>query len=232
MTAPKYKVCRSCNQRKSIKQDFGTYKAKRRRGRKVKARCKSCVATQKAHSRNGGFTEGHCDQYCPICGAGPFVIATRHVTELHGLTLAQVHERYGKLSSRNWKEGTVERYNRNGIERMAGTSVKQHALSKQRHDRWFETAKREQPLGGDWVERCGKHWRVSSGAARNRIRLLREAGYPLSSKIQPMAKCRKGHAFTPDNVYLDPRGTKHCRACRTDSFRRWYERNYVRKSAA
>lgn len=36
--------------------------------------------------------------------------------------------------------------------------------------------------------------------------------------------CPKGHAYTPDNTYIDPRGTRNCRACRRAASRRYEER--------
>jgi len=37
-------------------------------------------------------------------------------------------------------------------------------------------------------------------------------------------ECRQGHAFTDDNVYTDPNGSRNCRTCRRASQARYLER--------
>ena len=47
--------------------------------------------------------------------------------------------------------------------------------------------------------------------------------------------CRHGHPWTPENIYIDPRGRRQCRACRRETSRRWreanpgYQREYLRE---
>lgn len=57
--------------------------------------------------------------------------------------------------------------------------------------------------------RCKECTRVSS-AARYAARL---AGEPPKRQVAKATQCRQGHAFTPDNTYVDPIGRRKCRAC-------------------
>lgn len=34
-------------------------------------------------------------------------------------------------------------------------------------------------------------------------------------------ECAKGHPYSPDNTYVDPRGRRQCRICRAEANRRW-----------
>lgn len=42
------------------------------------------------------------------------------------------------------------------------------------------------------------------------------------------ANCRHGHAFTPKNTYIDPKGHRYCRTCGAATKRRSYERKLLR----
>ena len=40
----------------------------------------------------------------------------------------------------------------------------------------------------------------------------------------PIQACKRGHAFTESNTYINPRGHRECRICRADAMRRSTEK--------
>jgi hypothetical protein len=46
----------------------------------------------------------------------------------------------------------------------------------------------------------------------------------MSSAPQPT--CRKGHPWTPENTYVDPRGRRNCRRCRNAKQQARYDREF------
>ena len=41
----------------------------------------------------------------------------------------------------------------------------------------------------------------------------------------PHLRCSRGHEFTPENTYLNPRGERQCRTCLREASRRFVEKN-------
>lgn len=198
--------CKLCAESKALK-DFKV-------GKRTLTRCQACRASTISRSRNG--VSSHCNQYCPICRAGPFVVATTHITRIHGLTNKEVHERYGITSSQVFRDGVLERFAKGECVSMGPAAEQMHRSSASKHRRWLKVAREEQLKGGYWIVRCAKRWHISYAGACSRIHTLKSLGLLERVKL-PALVCRKGHALTPENTYIDPRGTKRCRTCKQKS---------------
>lgn len=55
-------------------------------------------------------------------------------------------------------------------------------------------------------------------AVTNRVNVLRGRGETASNARK--THCRRGHPLSGRNLYMDPRGRRECRACRTAAYRR------------
>lgn len=53
----------------------------------------------------------------------------------------------------------------------------------------------------------------------NRENILRGIGIPAQNARK--THCPKGHGYTPENTYVDPRNCRHCRICELETRRRW-----------
>ena len=51
-------------------------------------------------------------------------------------------------------------------------------------------------------------------SADNKLDMVRNGGH--FSANRGVTHCKRGHEFTPQNTYLNPRGSRVCRACRVD----------------
>lgn len=203
--------CNDCTQNKPLKE-FKEGKGKTR------TLCQACRASRGSRSRNG--VSPHCDQYCPICGAGPFVVATAHVTRVHGLTNRECRQRYGVLSNQSFRDGTQERFAGGWPSTLGPAALRAQLLSPARHKRWIQVATEEQLKGGQWIVRCAKRWRIPYKTARSRIRVLQSLDLLGSVKV-PAHTCRKGHPLTPQNVWQDRPGRRLCAVCRTARYQRF-----------
>lgn len=59
-------------------------------------------------------------------------------------------------------------------------------------------------------------------AVTDRVNLLR--GNTLTARRAAQTHCMRGHAFTPENTYRKPNGTRRCRACFLAAMRRRWAR--------
>lgn len=170
--------------------------------------------------RRRDYVEGWRDQYCPICGAGPFVVATTHVTMVHGkqkLSLASEDFRLGKRAHAEDRD-----------------VASLWRAPPDRYQRWAATYHDERAKGGliGLKVRLARRWRVSHKAAGRRIVRLRQLG--LVSERQMLAPprprythCSKGHPFDEANTHVDSNGWRNCRRCSAE--RRLRNRNRRRK---
>lgn len=172
---------------------------------------------------------GWRDQFCPVCGAGPFVIATKHVTTYHNMTREEAHRRFGPLISEARSRGLADNF-RYG-ETRSNAVMKKKRLSPIRHRQWaLLVAEEQQKSGFDLVPRLAKRWRISYAAAWNRLRILRRDGYTIPSVKVRADTCKRGHPFTPENtIAVGDTGWRRCRTCyrvnRREQARRRYAEN-------
>lgn len=60
-------------------------------------------------------------------------------------------------------------------------------------------------------------WDTRSG---NEYDKVRNGGHHQTNKTE----CPQGHEYTPENTYVDPKGSRNCRTCSRESKRRSYKR--------
>lgn len=65
---------------------------------------------------------------------------------------------------------------------------------------------------------CQNPWHMEQ--VTNKENVLRGEG--LAAVNARKTHCKNGHEFSPDNLYLTPRGRRDCRICRRAAYKRWW----------
>src|SRR5947209_699918 len=104
---------------------------------------------------------GWRDQWCPVCGAGPFVLATMHVVRVHGITKYEARRRWGVLASETYRGGTWERLAGGEPDSTVPTVVRAKGTNERRA-RWLKSIAAERAARGDdrLIARMASRWKV------------------------------------------------------------------------
>lgn len=114
--------------------------------------------------------EGYRDRYCPVCGAGPFVRASYHMTRIH-----PEHPQTGDLVSREHRAARreVAKDNPAWREGRHGPAKTIHA----RRRRWARQIVEERSKGIQGYRiRLARRWRLTKGGADDRIATVAALG--------------------------------------------------------
>lgn len=184
--------------------------------RKIQAR----ASTQKRRT----YVQGWRDQKCPICGDGWFVNAGVHVQKVHGATLRGLVSASFSYNARTFSEE----------HQFGGEGPKK--ARKDYWKRWASAALEEIAIGGYYVERLAKRWRLTRQGASSRLMRLEERGLiqrprprnrSLRSEKDPRTRCLHGHKLTQENTY-ERDGIRRCRICLKAQAHAAYERRKAR----
>jgi len=99
-----------------------------------------------------------------------------------------------------------------------GKTVLAHVFS-------YERSRGKVPKGKELDHLCRREWCVNPDhlePVAHVVNCRRGNAGKANNANRAKARCPKGHAYSPENTYTDPKGIRHCRECGRAVMRRLY----------